>query len=74
MIHQKICNLGADLFSEEHEDFVIFRDGRFVTDEFVYASEVCYERATGEEIDIASLSTIILIELTMELRLLRCNY
>ena len=25
--------LGADLFSEEHEEFVIFRDGRFVTDE-----------------------------------------
>ncbi|MFC7684718.1 LTA synthase family protein [Ureibacillus sp. GCM10028918] len=44
--------LGADLFSEEHEDFVIFRDGRFVTDELVYAGEVCYNRETGEEIGI----------------------
>ncbi|MFF5995387.1 LTA synthase family protein [Lysinibacillus sp. KU-BSD001] len=44
----KDMQLGADLFSEEHEDFVIFRDGRFVTDELVYANEVCYDRATGE--------------------------
>ncbi len=44
--------LGADLFSEEHEEFVIFRDGRFVTDEYVYAGETCYERPSGEEIDI----------------------
>ncbi|WP_431029824.1 LTA synthase family protein [Lysinibacillus sp. LZ02] len=44
----KDMQLGADLFSEEHEDFVIFRDGRFVTDELVYANEVCYDRTTGE--------------------------
>jgi len=44
--------LGADLFSDEHEDFVIFRDGRFVTDKYVYADETCFDRATGEETDI----------------------
>ncbi len=32
------------------KDFVIFRDGRFVTDEFVYADETCYDRATGEKV------------------------
>ena len=41
--------LGADLFSEEHEGFVIFRDGRFITDDLVYAGEVCYDRNTGEQ-------------------------
>ncbi|MFJ8236974.1 LTA synthase family protein [Ureibacillus sp. NPDC094379] len=51
--------LGADLFSEEHEDFVIFRDGRFVTDQYVYASEVCYDRATGEEIGIEACQPYI---------------
>lgn len=51
--------LGADLFSEEHEDFVIFRDGRFVTDQYVYASEVCYDRATGEETSIESCQPYI---------------
>ncbi len=45
----KDMQLGADLFSEDHEGFVIFRDGRFVTDELVYANEACYDRATGEE-------------------------
>ncbi|MGM9945186.1 MAG: LTA synthase family protein [Lysinibacillus sp.] len=55
----KDMQLGADLFSEEHEGFVIFRDGRFVTDEFVYANEVCYDRATGESTDIAACQPYI---------------
>ena len=55
----KDMQLGADLFSEEHEGFVIFRDGRFVTDELVYANEVCYDRATGESTDIAACQPYI---------------
>lgn len=47
----KDLQLGADLFSPEHEDFVIFRDGRFITDEYVYAGEVCYDRSTGESLE-----------------------
>ena len=47
----KDLQLGSDLFSEEHEDFVIFRDGRFITDEVVYADEVCYDRETGEPLE-----------------------
>lgn len=42
---------GSDLFSKEHKEFVIFRDGRFVTDEYVYADNVCYDNETGEETD-----------------------
>jgi phosphoglycerol transferase MdoB-like AlkP superfamily enzyme len=48
----KDMQLGADLFSPEHEDFVIFRDGRFITDKYVYAGEACYDKATGEQIDV----------------------
>lgn len=48
----KDMQLGADLFSEEHDGFVIFRDGRFVTDDLVYTDEVCYDRATGEETSV----------------------
>ncbi|MER2113405.1 MAG: LTA synthase family protein, partial [Solibacillus isronensis] len=55
----KDMQLGADLFSEEHEDFVIFRDGRFVTDQYVYAGEVCYDRATGEAIDTEACQPFI---------------
>ena len=55
----KDMQLGADLFSEEHEDFIIFRDGRFVTDKVVYAGEVCYDRATEEEIAIENCQPYI---------------
>lgn len=47
----KDIQLGADIFSEDHDNFVAFRDGRFITDKVVYASEACYDRATGEQID-----------------------
>ncbi|MEK4426172.1 LTA synthase family protein [Solibacillus sp. FSL K6-1523] len=55
----KDMQLGADLFSEEHEDFVIFRDGRIITDELVYASEACYDRATGDEIEVENCQPYI---------------
>ena len=42
---------GSDLFSEEHEETAIFRDGRYVTKDYVYAGNTCYENGTGEEID-----------------------
>ena len=47
----KDMQLGADLFSQEHENFVIFRNGGFITDQYVYTNEVCYDRVTGEVID-----------------------
>ena len=50
---KKDMQLGEDLFSPDHEEFVIFRDGRLVTDEYVYTQEVCYDAGTGEEIDLA---------------------
>ncbi|WP_088006351.1 LTA synthase family protein [Indiicoccus explosivorum] len=46
---EKDLQFGGDLFSEEHEEFVIFRDGRFVTEEVVYAGSTCYDAETGEE-------------------------
>lgn len=40
---------GNDMFSEEHPNFVPFRDGRVITSDYVYTQDVCYDRATGEE-------------------------
>ena len=51
--------LGADIFSEDHEDFVIFRNGDFVTNEFVYAGNKCYDNETGTETDIANCQPYI---------------
>lgn len=43
--------LGTDIFSPEYEDFVIFRDGRFITDQYVYTTDVCYDTSTGEPVE-----------------------
>lgn len=44
--------IGTDLLSKDHDDFIVFRDGRFITKDFVYAAETCYDRKTGEELDV----------------------
>ncbi|MDW0117347.1 LTA synthase family protein [Sporosarcina thermotolerans] len=43
--------MGADVFSPDHEPFVIFRDGRLVTENNIFTNEVCYDISTGEETD-----------------------
>ncbi|WP_339250551.1 LTA synthase family protein [Sporosarcina sp. FSL W8-0480] len=43
--------MGADVFSPDHEPFIIFRDGRLVTENNIFAHEVCYDISTGEETD-----------------------
>lgn len=40
--------LGKDIFSPDYEPFVIFRDGRFVTENYIYTTDVCYDTNTGE--------------------------
>jgi phosphoglycerol transferase MdoB-like AlkP superfamily enzyme len=50
----KDMQLGADVFSKDHEEFVVFRDGRFVTKDFVYTGNVCYDKETGLETDAAA--------------------
>lgn len=45
---------GNDLFSEEHDGVVPFRDGRVVTTDYVYTQDACYDRATGEEVEGAA--------------------
>ncbi|MGD7043967.1 LTA synthase family protein [Jeotgalibacillus proteolyticus] len=43
---------GQNIFSEENDDFVILRDGRFITEDLVYAGETCWDKETGEETDM----------------------
>jgi lipoteichoic acid synthase len=38
---------GRDLFDKDRREFVIERDGSFITDELLYTKEICYDRATG---------------------------
>ncbi|GAE30069.1 LTA synthase family protein [Halalkalibacter hemicellulosilyticus] len=45
--------LGTDLFSDERESFVVLRNGSFVTDDYLYTSEVCYDKQTEQETDMS---------------------
>ncbi|MCA1318980.1 LTA synthase family protein [Bacillus tianshenii] len=42
---------GEDLFSEDRSDFVVFRDGSFVTDEVIYTKNACYDKESEEEVE-----------------------
>lgn len=41
---------GTDLFSDDHKDFVPFRNGNFITKDYSYISGVYYDNETKEEI------------------------
>ncbi len=48
---KKAIQFGEDLFSKNHRDFAVFRDGRFVTKDYVYADNTCYSKETEEPTD-----------------------
>jgi lipoteichoic acid synthase len=43
---------GSDIFSDKHEDLAILRDGRFITKDYVYAGEKCWNKKTEEKTDM----------------------
>ncbi|HZG87678.1 LTA synthase family protein [Paenibacillus sp.] len=45
---------GRDLFAAGRPQFVVFRDGSFVTDRLVYTKNACYDKASGGRIDAAA--------------------
>ncbi|SFL82282.1 Phosphoglycerol transferase MdoB [Gracilibacillus orientalis] len=44
-------SFGTDLFDEDRKDFIALRDGSFITDDYVYTKDQCYNRQSGELID-----------------------
>ncbi|MGG4168673.1 LTA synthase family protein [Rossellomorea vietnamensis] len=49
---KKDIQFGSDLFSGEHEDLAILRDGRFISKDYVYAGEKCWSKETEENTDM----------------------
>ena len=49
---KKDIQFGSDIFSDEHEDLAILRDGRFITKDYVYAGEKCWNKETEEKTDM----------------------
>lgn len=44
-------HFGEDLFAKDKLDFVVLRDGSFVTKDYVYTKNACYDKKTGTEVD-----------------------
>ncbi|MEI2665444.1 LTA synthase family protein [Rossellomorea sp. LJF3] len=49
---KKDIQFGSDLFSDEHEDLAILRDGRFISKDYVFAGEKCWNKETEEKTDM----------------------
>jgi len=47
-------HFGADLFSDQKLSFTVLRDGSFITENHVFTSGICYDKATGLETDQAN--------------------
>ncbi|MFA8439725.1 LTA synthase family protein [Pueribacillus sp. YX66] len=52
-------NFGEDLFSLERSNLVALRDGSFVSEDYVYTKQKCFERESGEEIEIEQCEPFI---------------
>ncbi|WP_243840674.1 LTA synthase family protein [Paenisporosarcina antarctica] len=50
---------GQDIFSENQDQFVILRDGRFISKDLVYAGQTCWDKETGESTDIEACKPYI---------------
>ncbi|UFU00195.1 LTA synthase family protein [Radiobacillus kanasensis] len=44
---ERDIGFGTDLLAENRKEFIAFRDGSFVSDDYVYTNETCYEQGTG---------------------------
>jgi lipoteichoic acid synthase len=44
-------HFGTDLFSEGKIPFTVLRDGSFITDNYVYTKNTCYDKSTGEVVE-----------------------
>ncbi|MCP8967700.1 LTA synthase family protein [Ectobacillus ponti] len=53
---------GHDLFSPDHKQFVVFRDGGFVTDKYIYYKSTFYDFKTGEKVEVPKAEATALID------------
>ncbi|PKG25725.1 LTA synthase family protein [Niallia nealsonii] len=42
---------GSDLFSKEKKEFTVLRDGSFITKDYVYTKEICYDKKDGNPVE-----------------------
>lgn len=47
-------SFGTNLFGPNRKEFIALRDGSFVTDDYLYSKDICYDRETGEVLSTRS--------------------
>ncbi|WNB91897.1 LTA synthase family protein [Bacillus sp. NEB1478] len=52
-------HFGTDLFSEDHNDLTVLRNGAFINKNFVYTNETCYSNKLGTPVDIKNCEPYI---------------
>lgn len=48
---KKDIEFGSDIFSKDKMEFTVLRDGSFITKDYVYTRDTCYDKKTEEPID-----------------------
>ena len=43
---------GNDLFHDDRKDFIALRNGDFISEKYVYASGICYDHNSGEQVEV----------------------
>ncbi|TCT26965.1 phosphoglycerol transferase MdoB-like AlkP superfamily enzyme [Melghiribacillus thermohalophilus] len=54
MEYDQDIRFGTNLFSEDRKPFVALRNGDFITDEYVFTENICYDRLTGAEVEMSN--------------------
>ena len=44
-------SFGTDLFTDDRKDFIALRDGSFISNDYIFTKDQCYDRKTGELVD-----------------------
>ncbi len=52
-------DFGSDLFSDDKMDFTVLRDGSFITKDYLYTRDICYDKQTGEPTDMKACEPYI---------------
>lgn len=57
--HENDLMFGSDLFAVERPNFVVLRDGSFISEDYVYTKQQCFNRRSGEELEVEKCEPFI---------------
>ncbi|SFA96254.1 MULTISPECIES: LTA synthase family protein [unclassified Bacillus (in: firmicutes)] len=49
---KKNMDFGSDLFSQDKKELTVLRDGSFITADYLYTRETCYDKSSGQPIEV----------------------